>query len=238
MATRFEDGPAWGKRRALGRRIVLSRHAVFDTDSGVERRSSQSFQSPVPRANHLLRSRIAQMVDLDSRCYAGAAHEMATPLATIAVTAKEMEHDATVRLRDHRSQEDAQLIRSQVERCRSILERMGTQGADPFGETPKSTELDALLLQVKEKFPEAQSRIHLCIDEGLSNCLIPVRAAVEALSALVKNALDASPHGKPVVVRAVKVDEGRVRFVIRDEGTGMSPEVMERRAVLYNETVR
>ncbi|PYS39462.1 MAG: hypothetical protein DMG14_13920, partial [Acidobacteria bacterium] len=168
------------------------------------------------------------MVDLDSRCYAGAAHEMATPLATIAVTAKEMEHDATVRLRDHRSQEDAQLIRSQVERCRSILERMGTQGADPFGETPKSTELDALLLQVKEKFPEAQSRIHLCIDEGLSNCLIPVRAAVEALSALVKNALDASPHGKPVVVRAVKVDEGRVRFVIRDEGTGMSPEVMER----------
>src|SRR5438093_4091134 len=66
--------------------------------------------------------RLASLVTLS----AGAAHEMATPLATIAVTAKEMEHDASIRLADKRMQEDAELIRSQVERCRLILERMGT----------------------------------------------------------------------------------------------------------------
>src|SRR5262249_38886607 len=72
--------------------------------------------------------RLASLVTLS----AGAAHEIATPLATIAVTAKEMEHQAGTRLRDERMQEDARLIRSQVERCRLILERMGAQGADPF----------------------------------------------------------------------------------------------------------
>src|SRR5215813_4624962 len=60
--------------------------------------------------------RLASLVTLA----AGAAHEMATPLATIAITAKEMERDAIERLSDTRSREDAQLIRSEVERCRMI----------------------------------------------------------------------------------------------------------------------
>src|SRR6185295_6453107 len=77
--------------------------------------------------------RLASLVTLA----AGAAHEIATPLATIAVTAKEMEHDAGLRLHDTRMEDDARLIRSQVERCRLILERMGAQGADPLGETPE-----------------------------------------------------------------------------------------------------
>ena len=55
-----------------------------------------------------------------------------------------------------------------------------------------------------------------------------MRAAVEALSALVKNALDASSNGEPILVRAVQSGNGRVRFIVRDEGIGMSPEVMER----------
>ena len=170
--------------------------------------------------------RLASLVTLA----AGAAHEMATPLATIAIAAKEMEHDAISRLRDARSQEDARLIRSQVERCRLILERMGAQGADPFGEAPRSIGMEALLLQVKEEFPDARERIHVQVEDGDSqNCVIPVRAAVEALSALVKNALDASPDGKPVALRAVpQQDRRRVRFLVRDEGIGMSPEVMER----------
>jgi two-component system sensor histidine kinase RegB len=168
--------------------------------------------------------RLASLVTLA----AGAAHEMATPLATIAITAKEMEHDALVRLRDQRSQEDAQLIRSQVERCRLILERMGAQGADPFGEAPKTTALEALLLQVRESFPQKQECIHIRVEGDSPKCVVPVRAAVEALSALVKNALDASPDGKAVVISAHRSNAGRLRFLVRDEGRGMSAEVMER----------
>ena len=169
--------------------------------------------------------RLASLVTLS----AGAAHEIATPLATIAVTAKEMEYQAGTRLRDERLQEDAKLIRSQVERCRLILERMGAQGADPFGESPQSVEPRELLAQVRERFPEDRSRIQVHAGGADSGkCVIPVRAAIEALSALVKNALDAmlpavrslferylreqAPSGSSSAIRAV----------------GMTPEVLER----------
>jgi len=168
--------------------------------------------------------RLASLVTLA----AGAAHEMATPLATIAVTAKEMEHDANVRLRDERVRDDADLIRSQVERCRLILERMGAQGADPFGETPRRLGLMGLLTQVQDRFPEYKPRIHIELNDDDSTCVIPVRATVEALSALVKNALDASPDGQPILLGGAPSNQGGVRFVIRDQGIGMTPEIMER----------
>ncbi len=169
--------------------------------------------------------RLASLVTLS----AGAAHEIATPLATIAVTAKEMEYQAGTRLRDERLQEDAKLIRSQVERCRLILERMGAQGADPFGESPQSVEPGELLAQVRERFPEDRSRIQVDAGGAASGkCVIPVRAAIEALSALVKNALDASAAGGPVIVRAVSSEAGAVRFFVSDQGSGMTPEVLER----------
>jgi two-component system sensor histidine kinase RegB len=171
--------------------------------------------------------RLASLVTLS----AGAAHEIATPLATIAVTAKEMEHAARGQLKDARMEEDAQLIRSQVERCRLILERMGAQGADPFGEAPKLMGLQDLLMLVKERFPSESKRIHVEVNGAKpQNCLFPIRATVEALSALTKNALDASPGGEPVVLQAVQPANERVRFTVCDQGVGMTPEVLERAA--------
>jgi two-component system sensor histidine kinase RegB len=168
--------------------------------------------------------RLASLVTLS----AGAAHEIATPLATIAVTAKEMEHEARNQLRRVQIEEDAQLIRSQVERCRLILERMGAQGADPFGEAPKSISPQELLMRVRKRFPNQAERILLEANNNDStSCVIPVRA-VEALSALVKNALDASPDGRPVIVQVVQSNDERVRFLVRDEGVGMTPEILER----------
>jgi two-component system sensor histidine kinase RegB len=169
--------------------------------------------------------RLASLVTLA----AGAAHEMATPLATIAVTAKEMEHDAAARMGDTVIEEDARLIRSQVERCRLILERMGAQGADPFGETPKSIRLRDLLLQIRDRFPKDEERIYVALGpEDAESCVVPVRAAIEALAALVKNALDASPHNKPVMLQARSLGNGGVRFEVHDDGCGMTPEILER----------
>jgi len=169
--------------------------------------------------------RLASLVTLS----AGAAHEMATPLATIAVTAKEMEREASGVLRSARLEEDAQLIRSQVERCRLILERMGAQGADPFGEAPRRIDLRDLLNEIRQKFQAEQTRIQTMVHStDVPSCVLPVRAAVEALAALVKNALDASPDGKPVRLEAVESSKERVRFMVRDEGIGMTPEVLER----------
>ena len=167
--------------------------------------------------------RLASLVTLA----AGAAHEIATPLATIAVSAREIERGAGM-LSDKGLEEDARLIRAEVERCRLILERMGAQGGDPFGEAPSTIDLQELLRRTKDRFPNHQSRIDVQVLASRSaTCTIPARAAVEALGALVKNALDASPNGERVVLNAQLTDDG-LRFVIRDNGIGMSHNVMDR----------
>jgi two-component system sensor histidine kinase RegB len=167
--------------------------------------------------------RLASLVTLA----AGAAHEIATPLATIAVSAREIERGAGM-LSDKGLEEDARLIRAEVERCRLILERMGAQGGDPFGEAPSTIDLQELLRRTKDRFPNHQSRIDVQVLASRSaTCTIPARAAVEALGALVKNALDASPNGERVVLNAQLTDDG-LRFVIRDNGIGMSQNVMDR----------
>src|SRR5690606_28181471 len=52
---------------------------------------------------------------------AAAAHELGTPLATIALVAKEMERALAD---DPRFREDVALLRSQSQRCRDILKRL------------------------------------------------------------------------------------------------------------------
>jgi two-component system sensor histidine kinase RegB len=165
--------------------------------------------------------RLASLVTLS----AGAAHEIATPLSTIAISAKEIERYATSN--DPQLIEDAKLIRSEVERCRLILERMGAQGADPFGEAPSPIDLQELLSKIRDKFPDQSQRIELKVDSETQPCSIPVRATVEALSALVKNALDASPRGQPVFIGAQSTRK-QIRFVVQDQGIGMPPDVIDR----------
>ncbi len=52
---------------------------------------------------------------------AAAAHELGTPLATIALVAREMERTLGA---DRTHAEDVKLLRSQSERCRDILKRL------------------------------------------------------------------------------------------------------------------
>src|SRR5262245_65849982 len=84
---------------------------------------------------------------------AGAAHELGTPLGTIAIAATELEHalarlSAAGPLRD-----DARLIRSEVERCRRILDRMASDAGETAGEAPALVPMDCLVRDVLEALP-------------------------------------------------------------------------------------
>jgi two-component system sensor histidine kinase RegB len=86
---------------------------------------------------------------------AGAAHELGTPLATIAVVAKELEKYASAPSQNDGLREDARLIRAQVERCRLILERLSVQGGEPMGEAARPVQIHDLFTQVLAQFPES-----------------------------------------------------------------------------------
>jgi two-component system, sensor histidine kinase RegB len=75
-------------------------------------------------------ARLASLTTLS----AGAAHELSTPLATIAVAARELELALVRNGADAEWQADAQLIRSEVERCRHVLHDMSARLSQPIGE--------------------------------------------------------------------------------------------------------
>ncbi|HSI05988.1 MAG TPA: sensor histidine kinase, partial [Myxococcota bacterium] len=76
-----------------------------------------------------LRARSEQVVAL-SALAAGAAHELGTPLGTIALIAKELEVASRGNLDPVRAREDATLLRGEVDRCRAILATMGDHSGD------------------------------------------------------------------------------------------------------------
>src|SRR5271169_1735930 len=75
---------------------------------------------------------------------AAAAHELGSPLATIAVVAKELARDLPA---DSPHSEDAQLLLSQSERCRQILAELARhpdeEGASPYTRLPISALVEA-----------------------------------------------------------------------------------------------
>jgi two-component system sensor histidine kinase RegB len=158
---------------------------------------------------------------------AGAAHELSTPLGTVALAAKELERALT---RDEASSElaaDARLIREQVGRCREILEQMA-QGAGTVGEGVASCTIEELLDEalvgarsappVNREVPPELAQVGL---------RLPPRAVSQALRSLITNAQDASPPTSAVMI-SVKRDASRIELAIRDRGAGMPDEILAR----------
>lgn len=161
--------------------------------------------------------RLASVVTLA----AGAAHELGTPLSTIAVASRDLElHAADVT-------QEARLIRSEVERCRRILQQMSARGAEPPGEAPADLQLDEFLERVRRGFPSAaQERVRTAVTGGERTVALPAEATLQALTVLVKNALEAG-GGQPVSLSA-ELAAGKVRFTVADSGCGMSQETLSR----------
>jgi len=159
---------------------------------------------------------------------AGAAHELGTPLGTIAIASKDLEYYATEISGNAEVAEDARLIRAEVERCRRILNQMSARGAEPLGEAPAVAQLDAFLESVVAGLPPAaRPAIRTEVTGAPREAVFPCEAARQALTALVKNALDASQAGQTVSLSA-EAAAGRLRFTVQDSGHGMSPDALNR----------
>jgi len=157
---------------------------------------------------------------------AGAAHELSTPLGTVALAAKELERALTGAEHSELAA-DARLIREQVGRCRAILEQMA-QGAGTVGEGVAACTVAELLDEAVVSI-RATPTVHRDIPGDLASwpLRLPPRAVSQALRSLITNAQDASPPGATVLV-LVRREDGILAITIRDRGPGIPAEVLER----------
>ncbi|WP_457940561.1 ActS/PrrB/RegB family redox-sensitive histidine kinase [Mesorhizobium sp. 10J20-29] len=154
---------------------------------------------------------------------AAAAHELGTPLATIALVAREMEltlgNDATYG-------EDVRLLRSQSERCRDILKRLtslSSEGEMHLARLPLTSLVEEVIA------PHRDFGIAIRLEPGEQSGPEPVgqrnAGVIYGLGNLVENAVDFAAAS--VTVRWSWNDE-EVTLRIADDGPGFPPEIIGR----------
>ena len=164
---------------------------------------------------------------------AGAAHELATPLTTIALVAKDVEQSLQTAESPWAGEdsliEDVGLIRQQLDRCKKILDRMASHAGETVGEMMQQVSVVELVREVCEGLDRHDRQVATEIDESTADRFlqVPLDALSQALRGLVQNAIDASPAGGSVRVRVSGRDNG-LRWEIVDQGAGMSEEVLRR----------
>jgi two-component system sensor histidine kinase RegB len=186
------------------------------------------------RALDVMRDRNARALRVASltTVVAGAAHELGTPLATIAVAARELERAVGQAGSQPAWADDARLIRAEIDRCRAILNQMGGRVAEPLGEEPRPTSSGAIVLAALARFGDSdRARIDIDMDTVASmndvRVVWPIGAVSQALGNLVSNALQATGEAGRVGIDVTSAD-GRVTVRVLDSGLGMTREELAR----------
>lgn len=153
-----------------------------------------------------------------------AAHELGTPLATMAVLVEEM---AETHAGNPEPDQALALLNRQIRRCREILTSITASAGEQRAEDGQSQTLQDFLEQHLARWRDSHPSIHLeCSLSGESNPLIAVdRTLGQALSNLMDNAADASPQR---IELKAHWNTRALNLSIRDFGDGQAPEIAAR----------
>ncbi len=149
---------------------------------------------------------------------AGTAHELGTPLATMAIVTKELEHEhgSTPELT-----EPLKVLRHQIDRCKEILARMAARAGQAQAHGGRPMPLDAYLSEVIKEFrslrPQAEFSSAI---EGLSPAprIVADRTLTQALINVLNNAADAANHK---VTLSANWDSQELHIAVEDDGDGL-----------------
>ena len=158
---------------------------------------------------------------------AGAAHELSTPLGTIAVTARELER--ALDGAGQRVAADLALIQTEVRRCRAVLDNLAVRAGQPAGEMPQSTTVAAIVQEVSGSLNTAErERFAPTLSDDALDVTWPREAVTRAITNLVRNGLQASSPSELVILDAAADADGYVRLAVVDRGVGLTPEALSR----------
>ncbi|RIX42463.1 MAG: sensor histidine kinase [Rhodocyclales bacterium GT-UBC] len=159
---------------------------------------------------------------------AGAAHELGTPLATMALVAGELAHDfASNAALPQSARDDIELLRQQIGVCKHIItglsRRAGAERLEKSPMTPVDQWLDALRQHWHATRPHASSRV-ACANRNPPPEILADPRLEQAVLNLLNNAANASPH-TPL---ALDLDWSATHWQlsIRDFGPGIPQEVL------------
>ena len=154
---------------------------------------------------------------------AAAAHQLGTPLATIALVAKELEREFPP---GSPHGDDVALLKSQSQRCRDILSRLTSLSGQDDRHLARLP-LSHLIEEVVEAYRAFAAEIVVTPPEGRGPEPVGRRnpAIVQGLVNLVENAVD---FAEKRVAVGTSWNEDEVAITIADDGPGFTREIIAR----------
>ncbi|SON58287.1 Sensor histidine kinase RegB [Hartmannibacter diazotrophicus] len=197
---------------------ALSFMAAYSWRVAEEARQLQAALS----ATELLLSREQHANQLDGLA-AATAHELGTPLATIALVAKELLRQVP---EDAPMREDLALLQSQSQRCREILRRL-TSLSGEFHAHLHQVPISHLIEDIVAPHRDAGVDVAVTLDGDKADEPSSPRnpAVVHGIANIVENAVD---FARTRVDVRVSWNEERVSIAIVDDGPGFSADIIDR----------
>ena len=152
---------------------------------------------------------------------AAAAHSLGTPLATIAVVAKELRKEINT---DSKHSKDLDLLISQTKRCAEILKQISLKQIvkDKFLSELK---LEYLLAEILRSFMETSEK-EIKIDLNNDKNKINIKRTPEIIYGLRNFIGNAVKFSKSKVEVELKSDESNITININDDGPGFAEDII------------
>jgi two-component system sensor histidine kinase RegB len=205
----------------LARWVALGVSAAFVTLYAYRVAAEARQTASALTAAELVLARAQHLSQIDGLA-AAAAHELGTPLATVALVVREM---ATTPHADQSFREDPSLLEQSVERCRAILGKLSA----PAGLTgqPMDVSSPVELAEIAAS-PHRLHGVSISV-EGDGPDPPPKcprsPACLYGLGSLIENAVNFAE--KAVIIRAVWTNS-TIKITVADDGPGFPPNVLAR----------
>ncbi|MBS0299995.1 MAG: HAMP domain-containing histidine kinase [Proteobacteria bacterium] len=157
---------------------------------------------------------------------AGAAHELGTPLSTMAVVAGELQQEYT---QDQEFQNNIHILRDQIAHCKQTLTQLLAKAGQARAEHGNELPVDAFLSQVLDKWKLIRPSVKFTYQstgEQPAPRIMDNQLLSQSLLNLLNNAADAS--SKCIEIKSHWDKNLELKLEIIDDGKGLSAEVMQR----------
>jgi two-component system sensor histidine kinase RegB len=164
----------------------------------------------------------------------GAAHELGTPLASVAVILGDWRRMPEIN-RNPELTADIEEMQAAIERCKSIVTGILKSAGEARGDAPVVTTVNDFLSDIvrewQEASPGATLRYHN--EFGTDVPIVSDSTLKQVVFNLLDNAFEASPHWIRLTARH---EDDALLLEVRDAGPGFTPEVLEHLGTPYQST--
>ena len=164
----------------------------------------------------------------------GAAHELGTPLASVAVILSDWRRMPDVRGNPEMSADIGEM-QAAIQRCKSIVSGILMSAGEARGDAPAITTVDDFLTDVVNSWKAGRpsARLHYRNAFGANVPIVSDSTLKQVVFNLLDNAFEASPDW----IQLTAAHEGDTLLIeVRDAGTGFAPEMLTHLGTPYQST--